>query len=173
LRGSLAGRLRALCTIATCAWASGCADNEISAVAPNEPVVQDSSGCKQGTVACGPDCFDLQWDPSHCGTCDHECSPGASCFIGLCASGCDAGLESCFGGCIDTLTDNANCGGCDVQCHGGAKCANGVCSCGPPESPALYCSDKCVNKNLDFENCGKCGNQCSPQSPCVNGICQP
>jgi hypothetical protein len=177
-------RLGVWCALVLGPLASGCADNEVSAVAPDDPVVQDDGGCSQGTTLCGSACFDLQSDPMHCATCDHECPAGNTCFIGLCTGSCDGGLTSCFGNCVDTSKDNANCGSCANQCSSGAMCIIGECQCGPPGSPLLYCYEndkcvspgcpkKCVNKNLDFMNCGQCGHRCQAPHPCVNGVCQP
>lgn len=108
-------------------------------------------------------CIDLNSDPSHCGSCTHNCGDG-TCSSGTCS--CNAGRSRCTnlvsgeGECIDLQTNTHHCGSCDVQCSSGRRCVNGTCTC--PSS---------VDLNTDPRNCGRCDNVCPLYSTCVGGRC--
>src|SRR5687768_12702226 len=73
-----------------------------------DPIV--GAECRAGYEICDRACYDLQNDPSHCGSCDRECGSGDFCVMGQCsrvptcvddpegAVGCDDGGPGGDGG---------------------------------------------------------------------------
>lgn len=65
------------------------------------------SGCEDGQLSCGGQCFDAQTDPDHCGTCDNRCEDElgdnevTSCAGGSCHYECAAGFTRCDGECVE------------------------------------------------------------------------
>jgi hypothetical protein len=83
--------------------------------------------CDTGEGFCGGACVDLQYNPSHCGTCGVVCSESDPCRGGVC--GCDPGFTGCSRRCVDLLTDPLNCGACGKSCAPGSVCERGSCDC--------------------------------------------
>jgi hypothetical protein len=81
--------------------------------------------------------FDLDTDPSNCGSCGHACTfanGSGACEGGTCTlQACDAGFDDCDGdpanGCEADLTSAQTCGSCSNRCMMGAarQCCDGAC----------------------------------------------
>jgi len=73
----------------------------------NKPA--DDGTCPDGRSVCGTGnfavCEDLQADPSHCGACNHACSPGIACQAGVCQQTLCTGTVSVSGQPPTTLPD--------------------------------------------------------------------
>jgi hypothetical protein len=68
-----------------------------------------------GYSACDGQCFDLERDEDHCGTCDLETPPGVACIGG--EPGCIESFETlCGDSCHDLSWEYDNCGDCGNDC---------------------------------------------------------
>ena len=131
---------------------------------PQMPTVQFVAiSCCHGT-ACGAECFDLQTDRNHCGSCDRACAANENCQHGTCTT-CQKDL--CGAACVDTRTDPNNCGDCGNVCAFDKACIGGYC--GPCQG--TMCGSWCVDLQSDPNDCGQCGNVCQAEDSCVHGVC--
>jgi Stigma-specific protein, Stig1 len=117
--------------------------------------------CKGGFTTCNKDCFNLDIDEKHCGSCSDACASGETC---------------CNGTCVDLQTDLSNCGSCGHACGETESCVAGVCftadgcpvgadGCAAPPVPCgmgnCFCSQStegetiCGVPNFDAV-CGEC-----------------
>jgi len=87
----------------------------------------DGTTCGPGESVCNDECFDLSFDPRHCGACGVRCPDGLACREGACRAVCTGGATDCGGGCVDLASDEANCGACGHACGASEYCARGVC----------------------------------------------
>ena len=125
-------------------------------------------------------CFNLQTDPTHCGTTPVACAAGEACVAGACtcmAAGmrCPTGQTCGTTGCIDTTSDPMNCGTIGHACRTGETCAAGMCHCGsgapcpgrgamPGSCGQLCCAGSCVYAS--DANCAVCGTACAGALVC-------
>lgn len=94
-------------------------------------------GCDMGEACCSGTCFDLEFDVSHCGSCDMACDPmpanaTSQCFNAVCRLSCDAFMQDCnhdaSDGCeVDVRTDSQNCSVCGNPCTGDSSCVERAC----------------------------------------------
>jgi hypothetical protein len=83
--------------------------------------------CIPGNSICNGACYNLNSDPTHCGSCGIACAVGASCTSGVCGS-CPVGQTNCSNVCRDLQTDPNSCGTCGHACVVGHQCVSGVCN---------------------------------------------
>lgn len=123
--------------------------------------------CDPGWTECDGNCFNMQVDPEHCGSCDITCPPDGHCINGACVTqGC---FTDCGWSCSDLQQDRDNCGGCGVACGQNQICQNGACTACP--GGQLGCESGCLDGSADAQNCGYCGRACTPGQTCVDGEC--
>jgi hypothetical protein len=144
--------------------------------------------------------FNLQSDPSNCGTCGRVCGAGLICQSGHCQytvppSQCTPVNETCNGNDDDCdwviddgynlLTNNANCGMCGHACAGGQHCQSGHCQWDQPQSQCAPVAESCNqidddcdglidelwNFLTDKTHCGNCYTVCPGTQNCLNGHC--
>ena len=121
--------------------------------------------------------YDLDNDPSNCGSCGHECSydhAQAGCIDGSChLLTCITNWADCNSwdgdGCeINKSDDLSNCGDCGNRCsfdNASALCLDGNCIMGDCEGTFRDCnfsnSDGCeIDTGSDPDNCSACGHRC-------------
>lgn len=147
--------------------------------------------CRSGFSQCGRQCFDLQSDPNHCGSCDNQCASGEICSAGSCEIDPDASDGDAGEGGSDASMDGGDGGdGGDGSLDGGDASGDGSSAdgttgeggwadvvlpplCTGPGSPAdcvcelgeLICESTCVNGAIDTLNCGACGFNCNAVPP--------
>lgn len=170
-------------------------------VAPADAPVDGPAldACISPRTACGSGCVDLQSDPSHCGSCERNCTvlhgvsgSQARCVAGRCdlTDACLEGTADCdrdpTNGCEASLSVAASCGGCSVTCSGATpmctatstgdgglarRCSNGCSSATPTR-----CGTACVDTDTDLMSCGGCDQRCvAPVNgtvACVAGACR-
>jgi hypothetical protein len=128
--------------------------------------------CPEGMERCGDECFDLDTDPDHCGSCDTVCSPDRECTGGICV--CREGLTECGETCVDIASNPNHCGGCDRACEEGWVCSEGICSleCG---EGLTNCDGACLDLMNDPMHCGDCDRICptavGADPVCNAGVC--
>jgi hypothetical protein len=114
-------------------------------------------GCEQPRTACADGCFDLRFDPRHCGDCNTSCGAGFGCQDRQCvppvSAGDDAGMDKPDGG--STGGGGSSDGGA-VSCPGGWR----------------TCDNMCVDIWFDRLNCGECGRACGAEQFCGEGVCR-
>ena len=128
------------------------------------------------TGKCGTDCYNLNADKNHCGTCTTVCTDPANgtntCGSGTCTVSCNTGFHVCSGQCRSN-NDVGSCG--TTSCSpcpgptagtGSATCNGTACglSCAAP-TPDL-CGTACVNKQTSTQHCVSCGTQCTAGQTC-------
>ncbi len=144
-------------------------------------------GCVTGQTCCTGTCFDLQRDPTHCGTCTTACSTTqatAACIAGACRLTCTAGFGNCNANLADgceasVLSSLTNCGGCGMACtftRGMGLCATGACVVTACDADFQDCDNNGANgcesnPNTDAMNCGRCGAPCAGGMTCSGGVC--
>jgi hypothetical protein len=90
--------------------------------------VQLSCGANDTTDSfCGGQCFDLETDKDHCGTCGNACAIGTSCTQGACVCPVAGQVVCPPGYCYDLQKDPHNCGTCGNACSYPASCQSGHC----------------------------------------------
>ena len=146
--------------------------------------------CAPELTECDGDCFDLQNDIAHCGSCetacdvahaDNQCSEGICKFICIdeyiesedatsCIKDiqCPEKTKNCDDVCIDIMADINNCGECGQKCENGT-CKDGKCMC--PENQTI-CNGVCTDLSKDSKNCGKCGEACPEEMTCSDKVCK-
>ena len=142
--------------------------------------------CPDGFTDCSGECFDLNNDPNHCGTCDTICdfdNAAALCVDGNCVmSDCSEGFADCntddADGCEAKLGTVDNCSGCGDVCvydHATAECVDSVCQMGECDAGWGDCengdADGCETDITTAENCGGCGVTCEAPQFCYGGEC--
>jgi hypothetical protein len=128
------------------------------------------ASCGLGTVPCGEQCVDTDFDPAHCGGCDLACAEGEVCSMGTCAVECLGGSTKCGAACVDTDFDPQHCGGCDTVCPEGEVCSQGECAV-TCLGGTTKCGSQCIDLADDPEHCGACGNVCSATGANTIGVC--
>jgi len=123
--------------------------------------------CPEGMERCGEECFDLDTDPAHCGSCDIVCSSDRTCVDGECV--CREGLTDCGGTCVDIRSNPSHCGDCDRACEDGWVCNGGICSleCG---EGLTNCDGACLDLLNDPMHCGDCTRAC-PTAVGADPVC--
>jgi hypothetical protein len=137
--------------------------------------------CDPGFDLCSGNCYDLDTNENHCGTCGNDCETPANgtalCTDGDCGFLCDQNYTECAGACKNLQADSDHCGTCGNDCQAPANatvaCVNGDCAV-TCNSPLRLCSGQCFNTSNDANHCGGC-NAC-PIVPdatrkCTNSTC--
>jgi hypothetical protein len=146
-----------------------------------------------GRTECDGQCFDLDFDDAHCGSCENACPDGTACVSGECVGGeCDLPCEGGPGpwvdpeprggwwggggiccnepwggeepGCTDPRYDTYNCGACGTLCGDAGYCEQGACACDEEGGWAAMCDGLCVGISWDPLNCGACGEVCGDEA---------
>lgn len=123
--------------------------------------IDGADQCTAGTSCCPQlnQCFDLQTDASHCGSCNNACDltttngcAGGKCVCGNTGNACGPGLDCVSGQCI--CKAGGRCGGC---------CDANVCRAG----------DEVALCGLGGQACASCvdGNDCTTDQCQDNGTC--
>jgi hypothetical protein len=126
--------------------------------------------CHNGYTNCTGDCFDLQTDKAHCGSCTTPCNDTPTaykhCVNGVCTiQSCKGSLTQCGQQCVNTNNNPNHCGGCGIKCGLGKTCVNGTCQC---TGGKMDCGNGiCVNC------CGDGDCQSPPNVKCCLGVCLP
>lgn len=141
---------------------------------------------------CGADCADLDTSPTHCGSCDNDCTaiagvdPDAvTCVAGMCnlTGACIAGRADCTAdeGCETDIGTAAHCGACDVACDEPTPlCASGAsgasCVAGCDGATPTRCDSSCVDTTSSTAHCGGCGMACTDPAngtpACTDSACE-
>ncbi|MCB9664478.1 MAG: hypothetical protein H6732_10205 [Alphaproteobacteria bacterium] len=120
----------------------------------------------RGCTDCGSDCVDVQTDANHCGRCDNQLPPNATCLAGT-PTCTDAALSWCTYQCVDLKRDSAHCGACDARVGPRQVCRQGMPACGVTFPDA--CSTGCVDVDIDKQHCGMCEQPAPNNTQCVAG----
>ena len=140
--------------------------------------------CAAGNTFCAAAgaCFNLENDPSNCGSCATACGSAQTCSGGVCISTCPTPNMVCGTACVNLQTDPNNCATCGNACNttnGTAFCSGGACgiTCsagfGDCDNNA---SNGCeTNLSNSVNNCGTCGNKCTAPANatpvCSGAVC--
>ena len=130
--------------------------------------------CDTGLNACGSDCYDLQRDAEHCGSCSVACINGQVCMNGSCTDrdkACgDSALSYCEGRCVNFASDPDHCGDCKTVCASNETCKEGSCEFGCAQGFEL-CDNVCYDIAKDSQHCGDCETKCHGSMFCNSGSC--
>jgi hypothetical protein len=139
-----------------------------------------------GASLCAAQCFDLQTDLNHCGTCTTACTTTepnavATCVAGACGIACTPGFGDCNSdpsdGCespIDTVDHCGSCTPCSTN-NCTPACVAGTCmiecNIGWSDCDGVQSNGCEVNLLNDRSNCGACGHHCNGSHTCTAGTC--
>jgi hypothetical protein len=157
----------------------------------------DLQACCPG--ASGPECLDVNRDPSHCGDCTTNCFDthrGNTCRFGLCMCNsvicmgthdsfcCPPRAEGSIYYCADLDHTTTDCGECNRACDPtrADHCEGGTCLCGDERRQCDGTSQSrccgigagafgCVDTTSDINQCGQCGIGCLPGERCESSSC--
>ena len=135
---------------------------------------EEDDDCPDGYACCDEACYDVENDPTHCGSCEGACLYDAvTCTVPICEHGecgsmpapdgseCsedDPYYRCCGGYCVNLYDDPDHCGCCGYACKHGYTCCAG---------------EGCYDLQTDPGHCGHCDNRCEMGESCVGGTCQP
>jgi hypothetical protein len=140
--------------------------------------------CTSGLSPCGTSCYDLQHDPTRCGSCSApDCAAGELCDAGACT--CRPFLLECppaSGTCVDPMTARTTCGSCTLNCGTGNTCFEGACApglCSDQPGQNTFCTinnaPNCVSDAAELTSplhCGNCDAPCNTDEVCSSGNCE-
>lgn len=155
--------------------------------------------CPDGYEACDGECFNLQNDARHCGSCERACANNEECKAAVCQPVCPAGQHVCNGVCVSDAaleTCGSLCTPCPQVAGGIATCDGKMCGaiCDPnrrfcggacadcPTGGVKCMGAQCVSSGCPAgqhlcngecvdENGGSCGDSClSCPMPPANGF---